>query len=131
MASSESPLKLVKEVIPPQHQQSGLGVMMVATTAMFFAVASSAFILRARMAECCSAADIQASPVVIEVATEPVTATAHDCGGAVYEYNPDGSVASVFFEVCPSAETMIIGDVDVAPVPRPAGVEVGRIVFEE
>jgi len=42
--------KLVKEVLPPQRPQSGLGVMIVAATAMFFAVASSAFLLRARMA---------------------------------------------------------------------------------
>jgi hypothetical protein len=127
MASSESPLKLVKEVIPPQHPQSGLGVMMVAATAMFFAVASSAFILRARMSECCTAADIHATPLVIDLATEPVAATNDDCGGAVYEYNPDGSVASVYFEVCPSAETMVIGDIDDVM----AAVEVRRIVYEE
>lgn len=42
--------KLRKEVLPPQKPNNGIGVMLVAATAMFFAVASSAFILRARMA---------------------------------------------------------------------------------
>jgi len=42
--------KLSREVLPPQKPNNGIGVMLVAATAMFFAVASSAFILRARMA---------------------------------------------------------------------------------
>jgi hypothetical protein len=41
---------LRREVEPPQRQPTGLGVMLLASAAMFFAVAGSAFILRARMA---------------------------------------------------------------------------------
>ncbi len=48
--SSRGLPKLKKEVLPPQKPNNGIGVMLVAATAMFFAVASSAFILRARMA---------------------------------------------------------------------------------
>ena len=51
MASPESPRHtLSKEVLPPQKPQNGVGVMLVAAAAMFFAVASSALILRSRMA---------------------------------------------------------------------------------
>lgn len=42
--------QLRREVEPPQRQPTGLGVMLLASAAMFFAVAGSAFILRARMA---------------------------------------------------------------------------------
>jgi len=45
-----APLKLKREVEPPQRTHNGMGVMVVACAAMFFAVAGSAFILRARMA---------------------------------------------------------------------------------
>ncbi len=45
-----APLKLKREVEPPQRTNSGMGVMIVACAAMFFAVAGSAFILRARIA---------------------------------------------------------------------------------
>ena len=41
--------RLRREVLYPQRQNTGVGVMLVASAAMFFAVASSAFILRAQM----------------------------------------------------------------------------------
>jgi hypothetical protein len=59
--------KLVREVLPPQKPQSGLGVMIVAATAMFFAVASSAFLLRARMAQTCPGAQPREVPVIVRV----------------------------------------------------------------
>jgi hypothetical protein len=40
---------LCREVEAPRRQPSGLGVMLLASTAMFFAVAGSAFILRSQM----------------------------------------------------------------------------------
>ena len=45
--------QLRREVLRPQTANNGLGVMIVAATAMFFAVASSAFIVRARMHRAC------------------------------------------------------------------------------
>src|SRR5690606_41688094 len=48
---------LRREVEAPQRQPTGLGVMLIASAAMFFAVAGSAFIVRARMAgHCCDRA---------------------------------------------------------------------------
>jgi len=41
--------QLQREVLYPQRRSTGVGVMLVASAAMFFAVASSAFILRAQM----------------------------------------------------------------------------------
>ncbi|MCP4446218.1 MAG: hypothetical protein GY811_12870 [Myxococcales bacterium] len=41
--------QLRREVLYPQRQNTGIGVMLVASAAMFFAVASSAFILRSQM----------------------------------------------------------------------------------
>jgi hypothetical protein len=46
--------RLRREVLRPQKANNGLGVMIVAATAMFFAVASSAFIVRARMHRACT-----------------------------------------------------------------------------
>lgn len=46
--------RLRREVLRPQKANNGLGVMIVAATAMFFAVASSAFIVRARMHRTCT-----------------------------------------------------------------------------
>ncbi len=100
---SDRPI-LRREVEAPQRQPSGLGVMLIASAAMFFAVAGSAFVVRARMAgHCCdrehpSAADPAAAAIVrpaapLENATDP-------CGQAIYRTNPDGTVA-VDFRLCP------------------------------
>jgi hypothetical protein len=122
-------LKLRREVEPPQRQNTGLGVMLVASAAMFFAVAGSAFILRARMASsCCVRAHTAASAtVVVEAPGVPAAeAPSHaslqsaDCGQAVYRNNPDGSV-SVYFDLCPPVEPAL-GD--------PDDVHVVRIVSE-
>ena len=113
--------------------------MLVAATAMFFAVASSAFILRARMVECSMVPGFQPAPVVVDVATPAtVTSVGAECGEALYESNPDGSV-SVYFELCPPpGQTLVIGESAVdtpvaappAALPKPVkGVAVGRIVY--
>lgn len=94
---------LSKEVLPPQKPNSGLGIMLVASLAMFFAVASSAFVLRARTARSCPTASearsLEAPPEVMKVAKE-WHEPARDCGTPEYRTNPDGST-TVFFEVCP------------------------------
>ena len=106
---------LTKEVLPPQKPSSGFGVLMVASLAMFFAIASSAFVLRARMVRTCPGAeraprvvpDQQVTPdVTRQPARAPVRLIAeqHDrapeCGTPEYRTNTDGST-TVFFEVCP------------------------------
>lgn len=86
--------QLVREVLPPQKPSSGLGVMLVAATAMFFAVASSAFILRARMvSNACPGVELR--PVVIDVASSD------DCAFQVERRVVDGTES--FYRVpCPA-----------------------------
>jgi hypothetical protein len=79
--------------------------MLIAAAAMFFAVAGSAFILRARMADSCCARATAAPPAATQPAatatTGPAPATTpRDCGRAIYERRPDGSTA-VTFDLCP------------------------------
>ena len=110
--------KLRREVETPQRQNSGLGVMLLASAAMFFAVAGSAFILRARMATSCC---VRTAPSVVHVqdgprihALEPPVASMaaapsaiENCGQAVYRNNPDGSV-SVYFDLCPPDQAPVL-----------------------
>lgn len=109
--------KLKREVLPPQKQSSGLGVMVVAAAAMFFAVASSAFVLRARMARSHCDYVRSSTPIIIQMdtpapandnmptAVPPAkTATTDEgCGAPVVTHNPDGS-DSYSFTPCPDLE---------------------------
>ncbi len=107
--------KLQREVLPPQKQSSGLGVMVVAAAAMFFAVASSAFVLRARMARSHCDYVRSATPIIIQVdpstsdnmPTQPPHATAaptsDGCGAPVVTHNADGT-ESYSFTPCPDLE---------------------------
>lgn len=100
---SDRPI-LRREVEAPQRQPSGLGVMLIASAAMFFAVAGSAFVVRARMAgHCCDrehpAAIIERATAVAPSAT-PLENASEPCGQAIYRTNPDGTVA-VDFRLCP------------------------------
>jgi len=103
---------LTREVLAPQHSHGGLGVMIVAAAAMFFAVASSAFILQARMARhrCPHRAPVRMARPAVMPAPTPASA---DCGRASFRDNADGTI-SVYFNLCPT----------------PDGVEVRRIVNE-
>src|SRR5262245_46120024 len=120
-------LSLQREVLAPQRTSSGFGVMLVATGAMFFAVASSAFLLRARSHECLTQPRVQVvrpvgqeprpariRPAQPALVTTPIAVPTGDCGRALYEGNADGTV-SVVFHVCPDT---------------PDGVAVDRIVTE-
>ncbi len=100
------PVHLRREVLYPQRQNTGVGVMLVASAAMFFAVASSAFILRAQMPQrsgCVHASETQATPmraVPVELIGDELNAgTIETCGEPYYEENTDGTV-SVFFDLC-------------------------------
>ncbi len=107
-------LQLRREVLYPQRQNTGVGVMLVASAAMFFAVASSAFILRAQMPSQECPVDAQryetVSVELIDSAdiVQDIGASLNDavetCGEPVYQDNPDGSV-SVFFDLCPGASS--------------------------
>ena len=101
--------RLRREVLYPQRQNTGVGVMLVASAAMFFAVASSAFILRAQMpqrAGCVHATEADPVPmraVPVELIDDEVNARAVEtCGEPYYEENDDGTV-SVFFDLCSPA----------------------------
>ncbi|MCG8425023.1 MAG: hypothetical protein MJE77_44645 [Proteobacteria bacterium] len=115
---------LTREVLPPQKQPSGFGVVVVAALAMFMAVASSAMVLRARMAK----SSCWASPSRVVVPRTPVGDIAvppespRQCGTPVSRHNPDGST-TVYFDVCPhdTATPWGIRSAD------PAVIEVGDI----
>ena len=100
---SDRPI-LRREVEAPQRQPNGLGVMLIASAAMFFAVAGSAFVVRARMAgHCCDREHPPASahPAAVVRPVTPLDQTATEpCGQAIYRTNPDGTVA-VDFRLCP------------------------------
>jgi hypothetical protein len=75
--------------------------MLIASAAMFFAVAGSAFVVRARMAgHCCDRSHHAASQAQMRPATPLVTGGGGPCGEAVYRARPDGKVA-VDFRLCP------------------------------
>ena len=96
--------QLRREVEPPHRQPNGLGVMLIASAAMFFAVAGSAFVVRARIAgHCC---DRSQAPVRVEPAPAPpaalLTPPDETCGEPIYRNHPDGTVA-VSFRLCPTS----------------------------
>lgn len=102
--------------------------MIVAATAMFFAVASSAFILRARMARSCCPATVS-SPVVIEM--EPVAAppATDDCGAAVVKRHADGT-ETYYFEPCKEPLPTVVGESDEAPMLEIRGSIEGGVLVE-
>ena len=111
-----APLKLKREVEPPQRTNSGMGVMVVACAAMFFAVAGSAFILRARMAHVEAAraearARAQQPPVVAPAA--PIVET---CGDPEIVTQADGTELVLYRRCDP---------------PVAAGIPVQATVFPE
>jgi len=99
---------LKKEVIAPYPESSGFAVILVASMAMFFAIASSALALRARITQCPSdlTPAVSSEPVVVEWkwneldVVEVPSPAPQPCGSPTYRSNADGSV-SVFFSVCP------------------------------
>ncbi len=109
------PPSLRREVLYPQRQSTGVGVMLVASAAMFFAVASSAFILRAQMPmsdQCPGASSGMGSSSVQQsnfeaVEVELIDVRAVDsamlkgmpCDEPIYQDNPDGP-SSIIFRLC-------------------------------
>jgi hypothetical protein len=94
---------LTREVEPPQSNHSGLGIMLVASAAMFFAVSGSAMILRARMAQC---HELRTRVVAPPLVAPPV---APSCGGLTYAVEPDGTM-SARYVVCPTVTVEYVGD---------------------
>ncbi len=101
--------------------------MVVAAAAMFFAVASSALILRSRMAsECCPTRAAHAPPVIVDVAIPTATPTQAHCGEPVYQQLVDGTI-SITYKACPEG-THNGADLSAKPAAKPArGIEIGRI----
>ena len=97
---------LRREVLYPQGQNTGVGVMLVASAAMFFAVASSAFILRAQMpSQGCAHETSEPEPpsesLTLDVESiDVITGSDEACGGAIYLENPNGP-DTVLFNLCP------------------------------
>lgn len=117
--------KLRREVEPPQRQHTGLGVMLIASAAMFFAVAGSAFILRARMANagCPYSHGLRHHTNTLQAQPAPIPNPPSDCGRAVYHTGRDGTM-SVTYELCPAQEADPV-DANTAPAVYPIDVEPG------
>ena len=113
--SDRQPIKLTKEVGPPEQRHNGVAVMLVASTAMFFAVAGSAFILRARMARECHSARRAVPAMIREASTRtpaqvapvaaPTTSGAATAGDAecapTFSQSDDGATV-VIYRACAS-----------------------------
>jgi hypothetical protein len=110
--SPSEKVTLRREVQPPHRQPTGLGVMLIASAAMFFAVAGSAFVVRARMAgHCCDRAhpsphaQAQVRPMPPPLPAPMIGGAGEvPCGEAVYRTGADGTVL-VDFRLCPPGET--------------------------
>jgi len=87
--------KLERQVEPPRRRDTGITVIAVASAAMFFAVASSALMLRARMAHV--RAVITVIPAEVHVIQPP--AASAPCGQPHMRDNPDGT-RTVVFDTC-------------------------------
>jgi hypothetical protein len=107
---------LRREVHAPERHPSGMGVLLLASAAMFFAVLGSAFIVRAGMTTECPYHSRAYEPSSIRPAvptmreTVPTAAPLRDdenCGRATYVTHPDGTT-TVEFRLCP-------GDTPVLP----------------
>jgi hypothetical protein len=97
-----SPPVLIREVNAPAYLQSGLGVLFIASMAMLFAVASAAFLVRARMdGPSCPHAELRGKQTAWQEPADarPSAPARTDCGEAVYHSQPDGSVI-VTFDLC-------------------------------
>ncbi|RMH42927.1 MAG: hypothetical protein D6689_06695 [Deltaproteobacteria bacterium] len=111
--------KLRREVELPARTSSGIGVMLVASAAMFFAIAASALLLRARMAH--DAARLRALRVAPAPAIAPVATPPADCGSAHIDRLPDGRQV-VTFRPCaePAADgaTVLPDDLELVVPPE-------------
>lgn len=131
MAEHSPQPNLSREVLAPQNPYSGLGVVLVASLAMFLAMASSAFVIRARMAgQSCPShrATYQSQLPAAEQWHAVERMSPRECGKPQYRTNPDGSV-SVLFETC-ADRGLHLDDIrqgDHGSAEQPVGIEARRI----
>ena len=101
----ERSTNLQKEVLPPDRQQSGLGIMLIASACMFFAVSSSALLLRTTRNHACPAQQRQLvhSRAASQIYERPVfvapTAAKEKCGQGVVQAK-DERGEEVVFRLC-------------------------------
>ncbi|WP_428261814.1 hypothetical protein [Haliangium sp.] len=140
MAHDSPPQQLTKEVLTPQTPYSGLGVVLVASLAMMMALASSAFVVSARMSKRCPTRAV-APEVALPVAQDwsarpaptqpaPALAPSEDACGPTYRALP-GNVIEVDFRVCPrhgEDGRLSLDQLRLALPDAPEGIEVRRIV---
>jgi hypothetical protein len=108
---------LRREVVPPQGAPSSWGLIVVAATAMSFALAGSLLMVRATAtpvhvrhvplvldAPPCMQARPPVRPRHLAVPAPTMAAPPAACRGPVYHANADGKAEAVF-ELCPPAAT--------------------------
>jgi hypothetical protein len=105
--SDERPSVLRREVLPPPSTSSGWGLIMVAATALSFALAGSLLMLRATEEAAREQPMIpvvidvpHAPPLEVQLIHAPMSPPAAACGGPVYHANDAGHAEAVF-ELCP------------------------------
>ena len=130
MHASPSEKILRREVQQPHRQPTGLGVMLIASAAMFFAVAGSAFVVRARMVGHCCDRALSSSQAELRPATPLVTGGGAPCGQAVYRANPDGTV-SVDFRLCPPDASQIVTGADRSAPQGPIRIPAERAALRD
>jgi len=115
MQDETDPPNLRREVIPPQSTPSSWGLIVVAATAMSFALAGSLLMVRATVApvrvhhvplvlDAPPCMHAPAHPHRVTPAAPTVTVPSDACRGPVYHANADGKAEAVF-ELCPPRAT--------------------------
>lgn len=119
---------MVREVMRPGREQTGVAVVLVAASALTFALAGSAFALWARRAHRCDHVHQPVTAPVSDAEPELVTGPADlaGCGTPVWTRNADSTI-TVQFETCEEPQ------VEIQPAHRVAieereGVVVYRII---
>ena len=88
------------EVEEPYKPSNGLGLLFVAGASMFFAVASSAFIVRASLMRNMTSHCTQARSVAPSTPVTLINTFGNqDCGKAVFKKRADGTT-SVLYKLC-------------------------------
>lgn len=114
---------LVKEVQTPQRYDNGLGVLVVASAAVFIALLGSSMVLRARSTPCSLAQRPVVAPSVAPVvpATPPLQAGAASpapCGEPVFHDASDGTLRIVYTVCSPAAALEAVLEPDQAAATR-------------
>lgn len=101
-------------------------MLLVAASALAFALAGSAFALWARSAQHCPHHHFEVAPPSDAAQAPAFEAPGSRCGEAIYRNNPDGSV-TVRFETCPDDTSGLRPIDDASPAAPPDAIRVYNV----